>query len=39
MAEAAEFCSLLEGAPLFYYQLSVFQLLHCLNLAVLELTL
>lgn len=42
MAKAAELCCLpgLNMAPLFYYhQLSAFQLLHCLSLAVLELTL
>ena len=44
MADAAEFCCLkeLEHGPLVllhYHQLSVFQLLHCLSLAILELAL
>ena len=44
MAKAAEFCCLveLEHGPLIllhYHQLSVFQLLHCLSLGVLELVL
>ena len=44
MVEAVQFCCLLElkHGPLFllyYHQLSVFQLLHCLSLAVLELAL
>jgi hypothetical protein len=44
MAEAAQFCCLLELEHdplvlLYYHQFSVFQLLHCLRLAVLELVL
>ena len=44
MAKAAEFCCFQELGPaplvlLHYHQLSVFQLLHCLSLAVLELAL
>jgi hypothetical protein len=44
MAKAAKFCCLLglEHGPLVllhYHQFAVFQLLHCLSLAVLELAL
>ena len=44
MAKATEFCCLLEleHSPLVllhYHQLSVFQLLHCISLAVMELAL
>jgi hypothetical protein len=44
MAKAAKFCYVLElehahPVLLYHHQLSVFQLLHCLSLAVLELAL